>query len=439
MGRLARASATCTKRSSREDRRHRRGPLKGGPLDSVQFSCGEGSQSWTAPTTVPPSRVAQLLTLIVTSQEEETRVFIRKTVALIAIAAIALAACSGPAATTGPTTGAGSTTPAGTTAAVACKVGVAWATSQEERYKLRDEPAVKGAIEAGGGTYISGGDAQNKAEIQATQIATLLASNINVLVINAVNPVTVLTSLKAALDAGIPVIAYDRELESTKALFLTHDNVLVGNMIAAAVTKVQPTGNYVIIKGDKTETNPIFLRNGMEQVLKPLVDSNAIKIVAEEFTPNWKAEAAQTEMENILTAHPDIQGVLSENDNMATGITAALPGKNADGKIKIGAQDGDTFALNRVALGTQVVSVWKNSIELGTAAGKAALELCKDPDISKVTGAKASKTTGGLDAYSLLLNPVPITKDNLQVVLDAKWITKDVLCKGVTAGSVPGC
>ena len=364
--------------------------------------------------------------------------FIRKSVAMMAIAAIAVAACGGGGATTGPTSP-GATTPAGTTAATACKVGVAWATSQEERYKLRDEPAVKGAVEAGGGTYISGGDAQNKADIQASQIATLLSSNINVLIVNAVDPVAVLTSLKAALDAGIPVIAYDRELESAKALFLTHDNVLVGHMIADAVTKLQPTGNYVIIKGDKTQTNPIFLRNGMEEILKPLVASGAIKIVAEEFTPDWKAEAAQTEMEQILTAHPDIQAVLSENDNMATGVTAALPGKNADGKVKIGGQDGDSFALNRVALGTQVVSVWKNSIELGQAAGKAALELCKDKDISKVTGAKATKTTGGLDAYSLLLNPIPITKDNLQVVLDAKWITKDVLCKGVTAGSVTGC
>jgi D-xylose transport system substrate-binding protein len=351
-------------------------------------------------------------------------VSIRRAAAILSIAALILAAC-------GNAGGSGST-------AGACKVGVAWATSQEERYKLRDEPAVKAAVEGGGGTYVSGGDAQNKADLQASQIATLLAANIKVLVLNAVNPVAVLPSLKAALDAGIPVIAYDRELESTKVLFLTHDNVLVGHMIADAVTKVQPTGNYVIIKGDKTETNPIFLRDGMEEVLKPLVDSKAITIVAEEFTDSWKAENAQAEMENILTAHPDIQAVLSENDNMATGVTAALNG-NTDGKVKIGAQDGDTFALNRVALGTQVVSVWKDSIELGTAAGKAALELCKNPDVSKVTGAKASKTTGGLDSFAELLNPVPITKDNLQVVLDAKWITVEKLCKDVPAGSVKGC
>ena len=348
----------------------------------------------------------------------------RRLAAILPIVAIVVAACT-------------SSSP-GASAGAGCKVGVAWATFQEPRYGERDEPSIKAALAAGGAEYLSGGDGQNKAETQASQIATLLAANIDVLVLNAVDPVAVLPSLQDAIDAGIPVIAYDRELESDKVLFLTHDNVLVGHMIADEVTKVQPTGNYVIIKGDETQTNPIFLRNGMEEILKPLVDSGDITIVAEEFTDDWTAENAQTEMENILTAHPDVQAVLSENDNMATGVTAALNG-NTDGKVKIGAQDGDTFALNRVALGTQVVSVWKDATELGTAAGNAALELCKDPDISKVTGAVKSKTTGGLDSYSELLNPVPITKDNLQVVLDANWITKADLCKDVTPGSVNGC
>jgi D-xylose transport system substrate-binding protein len=351
-------------------------------------------------------------------------VSIRRAAAILPIVAIVLAACAGP-----------GTSASGT---ASCKVGVAWATFQEPRYGQRDEPGIKKAIEDGGGEYVSGGDGQNKAETQASQIATLLAANIDVLVLNAVDPVAVLASLQDALDAGIPVIAYDRELESDKVLFLTHDNVEVGHMIADEVTKVQPTGNYVIIKGDETQTNPIFLREGMEEVLKPLVDSGDITIVAEEFTDDWTSENAQTNMENILTAHPDIQAVLSQNDNMATGVTAALGG-NADGKVKIGGQDGDPIALNRVALGTQVVSVWKDATELGDAAGKAALELCADPDISKVTGAVASKTTGGLDSYAELLNPVPITKDNLQVVLDANWISKDDLCKDVDPGSVDGC
>ena len=345
----------------------------------------------------------------------------RRLAAILPIVAIVMAACT-------------SSSP-GASGAAGCKVGVAWATFQEPRYGQRDEPGIKKALADGGAEYLSGGDAQNKAETQASQIATLLAANIDVLVLNAVDPVAVLPSLQDAIDAGIPVIAYDRELESDKVLFLTHDNVLVGHMIADEVTKVQPSGNYVIIKGDETQTNPIFLRDGMEEVLK---DKSDITVVAEEFTDDWTAENAQTNMENILTAHPEVDAVLSENDNMATGVIAALGG-NADGKVKIGGQDGDPIALNRVALGTQVVSVWKNATELGDAAGKAAIELCADPDISKVTGAVAQKTTGGLDSYAELLNPIPITKDNLQVVLDANWITKDDLCKDVEAGSVAGC
>ena len=85
--------------------------------------------------------------------------FIRKTVALMAIAAIALAACSSPAGSSGP----GASGAGGSAAATACKVGVAWSTFQEERYGLRDEPGLKGAVEAGGGTYI-GNDAKNNAD-----------------------------------------------------------------------------------------------------------------------------------------------------------------------------------------------------------------------------------------------------------------------------------
>ena len=46
---------------------------------------------------------------------------------------------------------------------------------------------------------------------------------------------------------------------------------------------------------------------------------------------------------------------------------------------------------------------------------------------------------GGNTLSTILLKPQPITKDNLNVVIDAGWTTKDNVCKGVTAGSVPAC
>ena len=95
---------------------------------------------------------------------------------------------------------------------------------------------------------------------------------------------------------------------------------------------------------------------------------------------------------------------------------------------------------NRVALGTQTVSVWKDARELGKAAGEAAVELAGGKTLDKVTG--AVKFTDGpkkVEMNSILLAPIPITKDNLDVVIDAGWISKDEVCKGVKPGTVKVC
>jgi D-xylose transport system substrate-binding protein len=320
-----------------------------------------------------------------------------------------------------------------------CHVGVAWATFQEERYGLRDEPGIKGVLEEAGAQY-TGNAADNNPDTQASNIEALLAADIDVLVLNSVDPVSVIPSMQAALDEGIPVIAYDRELESSDALFMTHDNVGVGRMIAQAVTEAQPTGNYAIIKGQQGETNPEFLREGMEEVIGPLIAAGDITIVGEEYTDDWLPDNAQTNMENILTANDnDVQAVLAENDGMAGGAIAALDDQGLAGEVAVGGQDGDKQALNRVALGTQIVSVLKDATELGQAAGEAALELCADPDIANVTGAEARTTTEGLDGYGLLLDPLPITRDNLQDALDLDWLTEDELCQDVPSGTVDVC
>jgi D-xylose transport system substrate-binding protein len=101
----------------------------------------------------------------------------------------------------------------------------------------------------------------------------------------------------------------------------------------------------------------------------------------------------------------------------------------------VSGQDADFAALNRVALGTQTVTVWKDSRELGREAASAALALVqgKTPD-------KAANWSGGekkVAISSRLLTPVPITRDNLDVVVKEGWIKKDELCKGVTGDKAP--
>ena len=141
-----------------------------------------------------------------------------------------------------------------------------------------------------------------------------------------------------------------------------------------------PSGNYVIIKGNSADANADFLRSGYEDVIGDAVTAGDIKIVGETYTDNWDAANAQTEMEQFLTAaNNDVQAVLSENDGMAGGVVAALDAQGLAGQVPVSGQDGDLPALNRVALGTQTVDVWKDARLLGKAAGEAAIQLCANP------------------------------------------------------------
>ena len=320
-----------------------------------------------------------------------------------------------------------------------CVVGVSWNNYQEERWAKWDEPALEAAIDAGGGSYVSN-DAKSSAETQATNVENLINQGANVLVILAQDGTAIKPAVASAVSNGVPVIAYDRLIEDAEALYITFDNVEVGRMEAEAVFAEVPSGKYVIIKGNAADANADFLRDGYEEVIGDAVDAGDIEIVGETYTDNWDPALAQDHMEQFLTAESnDIDAVLSENDGMAGGVVAALEAQGLAGEIPVSGQDGDQAALNRVALGTQTVDVWKDARELGTAAGEAAIALCENPDPASVAGTAPFTTPGGVDLTSILLTPIPITQDNLDVVVDAGWIEEDALCEGVTAGSVDVC
>jgi D-xylose transport system substrate-binding protein len=352
---------------------------------------------------------------------------------VLAFAAV-VAACGGD-----DDDSASNTTASGSGSNGKCTVGVSWNNYQEERWAKFDEPAIKKAVEDGGGTYVSN-DAKSSAETQASNVENLISQGANVLIILAQDGTAIKPSVANALENGVPVIAYDRLIEDPGALYLTFDNVKIGELEAQEIFKVAPKGNYIIIKGNKADANADFLRDGYDKVIKDAVDSGDIKIVGETYTDNWDPAKAQTETEQFLTAaNNDVQAVLSENDGMAGGVVSALEGQGLAGKVPVSGQDGDQAALNRVALGTQTVSVFKDARTLGKTAGEAAVQLCKDKDVTKVEGTAPFDSPEGNKLTSILLKPEAVTKDNLNVPIDAGWTTKENVCKGVQAGSVPVC
>ena len=225
----------------------------------------------------------------------------RRSLAVLGAAiSVVIAACGGTASpSTAPTSSSAATASA---AAAACTVGVSWNNYQEERWAKWDEPAIKAAIAAGGGKYISN-DAKSSAETQASNVDNLISQGAKVLIILAQDGTAIKPAVAKAVQNGVAVISYDRLIEDAKALYITFDNVLVGKLEAQAVFKAKGSGNYVVIKGNKADANADFLRSGMDQVIGDAVKAGTIKIVGETYTDNWDPSKAQTEMEQFLTAN----------------------------------------------------------------------------------------------------------------------------------------
>ncbi|WP_186390266.1 MULTISPECIES: D-xylose ABC transporter substrate-binding protein [unclassified Stappia] len=314
-------------------------------------------------------------------------------------------------------------------------VGVSWSNFQEERWKT-DEGAIKAALEAAGATYVSA-DAQSSSAKQLSDVEALIAQGVDALIILAQDSQAIGPAIQAAANEGIPVVGYDRLIEDDRAFYLTFDNVEVGRMQAREVLKQAPEGNYVMIKGSPTDPNADFLRGGQQEVLQEAIDGGKIKIVGEAYTDAWLPANAQRNMEQILTANNNnVDAVVASNDGTAGGVVAALTAQGMEG-IPVSGQDGDHAALNRVAKGTQTVSVWKDARELGKAAGEIAVALAKGGTMDSIEGAGKWTSPSGTELTARFLAPIPVTRDNLSVVVDAGWITKDALCQGVSGGPAP--
>jgi D-xylose transport system substrate-binding protein len=135
-----------------------------------------------------------------------------------------------------------------------------------------------------------------------------------------------------------------------------------------------------MIKGSPTDPNADFLRGGQQEVLQVGDRRGRHQIVGEAYTDGWLPANAQRNMEQILTATDNkVDAVVASNDGTAGGVVAALTAQGMEG-IPVSGQDGDHAALNRVAKGTQTVSVWKDARALGKAAGEIAAQLASGTD-----------------------------------------------------------
>ena len=316
-------------------------------------------------------------------------------------------------------------------------VGVSWSNFQEERWKT-DEAAIKAELARRGAEYISA-DAQSSPTKQLSDIDSLISRGATALIILAQDAGAIQPAVAKAKAENIPVVGYDRLIEDGYAFYLTFDNREVGRVQAREVFKLQSKGSYVFIKGSQSDPNADFLFAGQMDVLRPAIDKGDIKIAGNQYTDGWLPANAQRNMEQILTSTANkVDAVVASNDGTAGGAIAALSAQGIAGQIPVSGQDADRAALNRIARGTQTVSVWKDSRELGRKAAEVAVLLASGKKLAEIPDTITWKDGPNKVAMqSLFLTPVAITRDNLNLIIEAGWAPKDIVCQGVSGAQAP--
>jgi D-xylose transport system substrate-binding protein len=316
------------------------------------------------------------------------------------------------------------------------KIGFAMATVKEERWQ-RDRAAFEARCkELNVECPITVAD--NRADKQANDVDNLLTQGISVLVIAPQDATQAASMVDKAKAQGVPVISYDRLINSDKLdLYVSHQVPIIGRKIAEYALQKAPTGNYIMVYGSSTDNNAVIMSKEQLAVLKPATDSGAIKIVASQFITDWKPEEALKMVENALTKNnDDIKAIVVSNDGMAGGVVSALGNRGLTGKVIVTGQDAQIDALQRIAEGKQTMTIYKPIIPLANAAVEAAIKLAKKEPL---TEAKSFRNDNiGKDIMAILLEVTTVDKENLMTTVVKDGYAKfDEVYKNVPADQRP--
>lgn len=290
-----------------------------------------------------------------------------------------------------------------------------------ERWARDRDYFIAAAKELGAQVIVTSADANEQKQVN--QVENLISQKVDAIAIVPMNSQVFGEVIDEAHKAGIKIVSYDRLiLNADEDAYISFDNERVGFLQAEAVLKVVPEGNYYLLGGAPTDNNAKLLRAGQEKALQPAIDAGKIKIVGSQWVKEWSPTEALSIMENALTAaNNKIDAVVASNDGTAGGAIQALAAQGLAGKVAISGQDADLAAIKRVIDGTQTVTVYKPLQLIASEAAKLSVKLVKGEPVEF----SAKLDNGKKEVDSLLLTPIPLTKDNVMKVVEDGFYTKE--------------
>src|SRR5579859_3282054 len=237
----------------------------------------------------------------------------------------------------------------------------------------------------------------------------MIVDGVKVLVIVPVDGVKSAEIAQEAKRANVPVIAYDRLIDSNDiSIYISYNNEKVGELQAQYALSKIPQGKFLLVNGPVTDNNAILFRNGQHRALKKSIDEGKIKLVGDLVMPDWGEIGALMKVDEFMSAakeKPD--AIIAANDALAAGAIEALPPESR-GKILITGQDADLASLRFIIAGSQAMTIYKPIRPEAQLAGEVAMKLAKGAKIDGTTRLKY----GSIEVTAILLDPSVVDKSN---------------------------
>jgi ribose transport system substrate-binding protein len=258
------------------------------------------------------------------------------------------------------------------------KIAVIVKALNSDYWKIVEAGAKAAGKDLGVDVEVLGPSAETAVSEQVSMIEDQITKKVSALAVAPSQPASAIPAFDQAKAAKIPVVLIDTDAQwPDKVSFVGTGNYNGGKLAGEFLAeKLGKGGKVVILRGAMGDPTHDERANGAIEVMK----AKGLEIV--DIQPaNSERGLGMTVMENILQAHPDIQGMFATNDEMALGALRAI--QAAKKQIITVGFDGSPDALKSIAAGELTASIAQSPYNIGYKGVEAAVKAAKGEQVDK--------------------------------------------------------
>jgi ribose transport system substrate-binding protein len=266
-----------------------------------------------------------------------------------------------------------------------------------------------GAMAAGqkfGVNVLWNGPAQETEYDRQIQIVdSMIARRVDGLAVAAAERKALVQSIDRAAALGIPVTVFDSAVDTDKYMtFLSTDNYEAGKLAARELGNLlHAKGQAAILMHAPGSASTMDRERGFEEVIKNEFPN--IRIAARQYGLSDRSKA-MTAAENILTAHPDLDGIFASSEPSSVGAALALKSRSLAGKVKFVAFDASDSMIADLQGGTIDAMVVQDPFKMGFEAVHTLVQ--------KLNGHPPAKR---IDLHAVVIRKADLDKPEIQQLL----------------------